>query len=145
MGDVAVVHVKEPLTGSSAAKIINRNLKVGEQVGIRGWDMDFLPTKSVFNVSTTVIDPLSCTQHYGSQFNPTYMICLDYYEMSDKKYGGCEMDPSAPVFIDEDDEYRVAALGLFMPGCLFANWPGVYINLFPYRKWILRRLHPAGQ
>lgn len=143
------MHVKEHLKGRvKAAKLLNRNLQVGEKVGICGWEMSFMPSKSekeIHKVTTTVIDPLSCTQHYGAQFNPTYMVCIDYYEMGNKTNKGCEMDPSAPVYVEEEETYFVAALSLFMPGCLFENWPGVYINLFPYRRWILRHMHPKGQ
>lgn len=147
-GDIAVLHVQTAIIGDRVkyAKLINRNLKVGEKVYIRGWDMNFQvdTEQPVFKVSTTVIDPLSCIQHYGAQFNPKYMLCLDYYEMSEQTYMGCEMDPSAPVYIEVEKEHYVAALSVFMPGCLYRYWPGVYINIFPYKQWILRKMYTKG-
>lgn len=145
--DVAVLYVDRNLDSAGAvvpAPLPDRSLTPGDRVRVFGWNLDFIVLrgdKRLYSVQTQVIDPQICVQHYGQRFLVGEMLCMDMYREVDTPIGkakGCEMDPSSPAIVA--DGQSVGALASFAGGCLYQGWPGVYVDIFPFKQWIVEKL-----
>lgn len=143
VGDVGLLHTEKSLKGAGAsiAQLLDRSLAVGEAVEVNGWNYDFLldlKYQKLYKATSTVLDPLTCVQHYGKAFDSSVMLCLDMWVagVTGEEPLGCEMDPSAAAVVQVGGEPHIGALGLYAGGCLYPGWPAVFLNTFPYRMWI---------
>jgi len=115
-----------------------------EQPGINGVVMGWGTTSSgggtlpimLLEGHKPVVSDADCTRAYGSEFNPTTMMCAGMYGGSQTPVDACQGDSGGPYVKYRHGRWELIGVVSWGYGCADPRYPGVYADAYYYRNWI---------